>query len=75
MDKQVKNLVNILSKLKAKMQKTTQEARKEEESKQKLTQVINTVCSNVDDEEISHDLPSKGKVIRLGKIAVDLKKK
>ena len=29
----------------------------------------------MDDEEISHDIPSEGKVIRLGKIAIDLKKK
>ena len=57
------------------MQKTTQEARKEEESKLKLTHAINTVYLNVDDVEISHDMPSEDKVLRLGQIATDLKKK
>ena len=30
---------------------------------------------NLDDVEISHDMPSEDKVLRLGKIAIDLKKK
>ena len=33
------------------------------------------MCSNVDDEEISHDMPSEHKVITLVKIASDLQKK
>ena len=57
------------------MQKTTQEARKKEERNQKLTQVINIVCSNVVDEEILHDIPSEDKVLILGKIVFDLKNK
>ena len=66
----MKHLVKTLSKLKA-----TQESRKEEEIKKKLTQVINTICLNVADEEISHDMTSEDKVLRLGKIVFDLKKK
>ena len=73
--KKVKHSSNTINKLKAKMQKTTQEARREEESKQKLSHVINIVCSNVDDVEISHDMPSEDKVIRMGKITTNLKKK
>ena len=57
------------------MKRTTQEERKEEVSKKKLTHVINIVCLNLDDVEISHDMPSEDKVLQLGKIAVDLKKK
>ena len=33
------------------------------------------MCSNVADEEISHDMPSKDKVIMLAKIVSDLQKK
>ena len=75
LNKQVKHSVKDLNKMNAKMYRTTQEAKKEEESKQKLTHIINIVCSNVVNEEISHDMPSKDKVLRLGKIGVDLKKK
>ena len=57
------------------MHRTTQEAKQEEESKHKLTHVINTVCSNAVDEEISHDMPSEDKVLRLGKVASDIKRK
>ena len=57
------------------MQRTIQEARKEESSKQKLKNVINLVCSNLDDVEISQYMPSKDKVLRLGKIAVDFREK
>ena len=57
------------------MQNTTHEANKEEESNQKLNQVINIVCSNVVDEEISHDMPSEYKVLRLKKIDADIKNK
>ena len=57
------------------MQNTTQEAKKEEEIKHKLNQVINTVCSNVADEEISHDMPQEDKVLRMGNTTIELKKK
>ena len=59
LNKKVKHSVKTLTKLKAKMKNTTQEARKEEESKQELTQVINIVFLNVADEEISHDITSR----------------
>ena len=57
------------------MQRTTQEARKEEVSNQKLKQVSDLVFSNLDDVEISQDMPSEDKVLWLGNIVTHLKKK
>ena len=47
LEKQVKHSEKALRKIKEKMQRTKQEA-----SKQKLKNVINLVCSNLDDVEI-----------------------
>ena len=75
LENKVKHLEKDINKIKAKIQITTQEARKQEASKQKLKNVINLVCSNLDDVEISQYMPSKDKVLRLGKIAADFRKK
>ena len=45
-----------------------------EESKLKLENVINLVCTNLNDEEITAKMHIEDKVIRLGKIPVDLRK-
>ena len=63
LEKQVKHSEKTISKIKAKMKRTTQEARKEEVSKQKLKHVINLVCSNLDDVEISQNMLSEDNVL------------
>ena len=49
--------------------------REGEESKQKLESIINLSCSNLEDVEILQEMPPEDKVLRLGKIKVDLMKK
>ena len=70
----MKHSEKAISKIKEKIQIITQEAIKEEASKQKLKNVINLVCSNLDDVEISQDMLSEENVLQLGKIADDLRK-
>ena len=49
--------------------------REGEESKQKLERIINLACLNLEDVEILQEMPPEDKVLRLGKIKVDLMKK
>ena len=49
--------------------------REGEESKQKLESIINLACSNLEDVEILQEMPPEDKVLRLGKIVANLRKK
>ena len=71
----MKHSKNTINKLKVKMKRTTQEVRKEEVSKHNLTNVINFFCSNWNDVQISHNMPSEDKVLMIGKITSNIKKK
>ena len=57
------------------MQNTRQKVREGEESKPKLENIVNLACLNLEDAKISPKMQVKDKVIRLGKIAVDLRKR
>ena len=73
--KQEKHSEKAICKIKAKMQRTQQKVREEEESKQKLTNIINIACSNLKDIEILQEMPPEDKVVRLGKIVSNLRRK
>ena len=57
------------------MQNTKQKVKEGEEIKPKLENVVSLACSNLEDAEITPKMQVEEKVIRLAKIASELKKK
>ena len=71
----MKKYEKLINKMKEKMQKIKQKTKVREENKLKIENVINLSCTNLNDEEITVEMHIEENMIRLGKIADDLRRK